>query len=201
LGFLLAFVIGVVCRFARIPSPAPQAIEGPTRSFYEHGLRVNRDMACSTIEDDVLLVSTAKSFESWREVMQVIQFKQFGDPSQLHLQAGDQWDEAFDSGRNVDAPSARDHDVDTSTYIDGLPTHMEPRFVRLRMHGIANRELRPQPVLKQPLLCLAMTVVPYQANGDRIAKHSVAIEIRANYRQKSFSCPSICVETTIHPVE
>jgi XapX domain-containing protein len=28
LGFLLAFVIGVVCRVARIPSPAPQAIVG-----------------------------------------------------------------------------------------------------------------------------------------------------------------------------
>jgi XapX domain-containing protein len=27
-GFLLAFVIGVVCRLARIPSPAPQAIVG-----------------------------------------------------------------------------------------------------------------------------------------------------------------------------
>jgi XapX domain-containing protein len=27
-GFLLAFVIGAVCRFARIPSPAPNAIVG-----------------------------------------------------------------------------------------------------------------------------------------------------------------------------
>jgi XapX domain-containing protein len=28
LGFLLAFAIGAVCRLARIPSPAPQAIVG-----------------------------------------------------------------------------------------------------------------------------------------------------------------------------
>jgi XapX domain-containing protein len=28
LGFLLAFTIGAVCRLARIPSPAPQAIVG-----------------------------------------------------------------------------------------------------------------------------------------------------------------------------
>jgi XapX domain-containing protein len=28
LGFLLAFAIGIVCRLARIPSPAPNAIVG-----------------------------------------------------------------------------------------------------------------------------------------------------------------------------
>ena len=28
LGFALAFIIGVVCRIARIPSPAPQALMG-----------------------------------------------------------------------------------------------------------------------------------------------------------------------------
>ena len=57
----------------------------PACSFYEHGLYANREMAWSTVEDDRLPVSTANSFTLRREIMQVIQFKQFGDPAQLEL--------------------------------------------------------------------------------------------------------------------
>jgi hypothetical protein len=58
---------------------------GPARSLYEHGLRVHRYMACTAIEDDAHVVPTAVSLARWRNIMRVIQFEQFGNPSQLHI--------------------------------------------------------------------------------------------------------------------
>lgn len=56
----------------------------------------------------------------------------------------------------------------------------------LRMHRSADREMRPQLVLKQSFLRLIMTGVSFPTNGDEIAVHSVVVGIRLNWRQMGF---------------
>jgi hypothetical protein len=52
---------------------------------YERGVRIDRHLACTAIEVDSRFISTAISIAPGRNFVQVIQFEQFGAPSQLHI--------------------------------------------------------------------------------------------------------------------
>jgi NADPH2:quinone reductase len=86
LGFVLAFAIGVICRLARIPSPAPNALVGSLLVVAMSVGYIAAERAFARpIHSSPRICPCSSKFNRRSKIVQVIEFKEFGSPSQLHL--------------------------------------------------------------------------------------------------------------------